>query len=184
MSTIKTYTYDDVSYASEEDVRQAIWENERKMFCQAPEEGEAEFWEARGVAYAETEAEDSLDELKKAKLSELGTAFFAWRNAGATLVSSLGFAADADSRAMQDITGLWVRATQDPDYTATFMDADNEAHELSAADILTLAQEVTQAGSDAYARKWELREKILAAEDAEALSAIEITFEVPDYSAG
>lgn len=182
MSTVKTYTYDGVSYAAEEEVRQAIWEKERKVFCVAPEENTAEFWEARGVEYSETVEEASLDDLKAAKLLKLSASFFAWRNSSATMISSLGFTADADSRAMQDITGLWIRATQDSDYTTTFMDAENVAHTVGAEDILTLASEVTRAGEDAYARKWELRAQIEAAEDVFALDAIEISFEAPDYT--
>ena len=184
MAVNKTYTYNGVTYTSAKKVRQAIWEAERKAFATEPEDGLEDFWAALGVAYAETEQEVSFASLKARKLKELEDAFLAWREDSATMVSSLGFVADADSRAMQDITGLWIKASTDSDFTTTFMDAENVAHTLGAEDVAVLASEVTQAGFDAYSRKWELRDAIEDAEDEEALDAVTVSFEVPDYTGG
>ena len=184
MAVNKTYTYNGVTYTSAKKVRQAIWEAERKAFGIEPEDGLEDFWAALGVTYAEEEQEVSFSSLKARKLKELEDAFSAWRGDEATMASSLGFSADADSRAMQDITGLWIRAQEDEDFTTTFMDAENVAHTLGAEDVAVLAAEVTQAGFDAYSRKWELRDAIDSAEDEEALDAVEVFFEVPDYTEG
>ena len=48
----------------------------------------------------------TLEEVKERKLSELSSAFDTWRSDGATLISSLGFEADADEKANADVNGL------------------------------------------------------------------------------
>ena len=50
---IKKYVYKDTVYRSAYALRQAIWENEYKVFGKEPEENKAEFWEKLGVIYTE-----------------------------------------------------------------------------------------------------------------------------------
>jgi hypothetical protein len=113
----------------------------------------------------------SLESLKAQKLEDLDTAFLEWRNDTAVMKSSLGFTADADTRAMLDIAGLATLGTG-----AVFMDADNQPHELTAEEIQVLQKEVVQSGTAAYSQKWALREAINAADSAAALDAIKIEF--------
>lgn len=177
---VKTYLYNDQSYSDERVLRNAIFEKDRIVF--GPEEGEdkAKFWEHFGVTYREdADPEPTLEELKDKRLKELDRAFSRWRNDGAALVSSLGFTADADQRAMIDVSGLV--ALEAP---AVFMDANNQPHELTAEQIKTLHREIIQSGNQAYQTKWAFRTLIEEASDAEALNGIEIEFVPVSFAGG
>ena len=50
---IKKYVYQGNTYRSAYALRQAIWNNEHKVFGKEPEENKTEFWENLGVAYTE-----------------------------------------------------------------------------------------------------------------------------------
>lgn len=176
---IKQYTYNDKVFSSEQLVRNAIWENEHKVFGPAPstKTKAKAFWKALGVIYTEKAApEPSLETLKAQKLSSLDRAFTQWRQDKAVLVSSLGFTADADERAMIDVSGLV--ALEAP---AVFMDADNTPHELSLEDLKVLQKEIIGSGNSAYQAKWMYREAVNAAEDKESLEAISFVFSPVDF---
>lgn len=177
---IKKYLYNGKEYRSAYQVRQAIFEAERKAFPAEPEEGKAEFWAEHGVTY--TEEEIPLDTLKSQKLAQLDRAFMQWRNDGATLISSLGFNADCDERAMIDVNGLVTICGETQ--TVAFMDADNQPHELSVGQLKVLQAEIIQSGTLAYQAKWQLRTAIESAESREALDAIEIKFTAVDFTVG
>lgn len=173
---ITKYLYNGKEYLSAYQVRQAIFETERKAFPEEPEEGKVEFWKALDVTY--TEEETPLEDLKAQKLDLLDMAFMQWRNDDATLVSSLGFMADCDERAMIDVNGL-VTICAD---TVTFMDADNQPHELTLEQLKVLQAEIIQSGTLAYQTKWMLRQAIEKAENKEHLDAIDIAFTAVDFS--
>lgn len=106
---------------------------------------------------------------------------------GATLKSSLGFEADSDSRANQDVNGLVtaaeaMAAAETAETKLTFMDANNEGHQVGLAELKTLQLEIIQAGNAAYQEKWKLRAAIEAATTKEELDAIEIVFQPLDFS--
>lgn len=63
---ISKWVYDGKDYYSDYDVRQAIFDKERKAFGPAPnDEGAvAQFWSTHGVTFTQTEYVPSLDELK------------------------------------------------------------------------------------------------------------------------
>ena len=176
---IKTWTYNGVAYQSEWQVRQEVFNKDHVSFGEAPEEGKVEFWAQYGVTY--TEEEIPLATLKEQKLGKLDSAFTRWRNDGATLVSSLGFTADCDERAMIDVNGLVTICGETQ--TVAFMDADNQPHELSIEQLKVLQAEIIQSGSLAYQTKWQLRTAIESAESKEALDAIEIKFTPVDFTA-
>ena len=94
-------------------------------------------------------------------------------------LSSLGFEADADERAMIDVSGLV--ALESP---AVFMDANNVPRELTADQIKILHKEIIQSGNKAYETKWALRNAISAAESKDALEAIELKFEPVNFLSG
>lgn len=176
---IKKYLYNYKEYSSEYQVRRAVWDNERKVFGKEPEEDRAEFWEKLNVTYSEEEQQFTLKELRAKKLGELDRVFYVWRSKQATLVSSLGFVADADERAMIDVSGLVTLEAP-----AVFMDANNVPHELTADQIKILHKEIIQSGNKAYETKWALRNAISAAESKDALEAIELKLEPVSFLSG
>lgn len=128
----------------------------------------------------------SLAEVKQSKLDELDFAFRQWNEKDATVVSSLGFVADSDSRAMMDVSGLIIVLESQPKSsrsTVSFMDHDNVAHDLTLDGLKTVQLEIIQNGQAAYSQKWAFRTQIESAESVEALQAIEITFTGLDFSA-
>lgn len=131
--------------------------------------------------------ENTVDEVRTEKLQALDSAFNAWYTDGATLKSSLGFEADSDSRAMQDVNGLVtaaeaMAAAETAETKLIFMDANNQGHEVGLAELETLRLEIIQAGQAAYQEKWKLRAAIEAAKTKEELGKIVIAFHPVDFS--
>ena len=180
---IKKYFYNGEEYLSEYAVRQAIWKEDHKVFGKEPEENRVEFWANLGVTYSEqpdppiVQHIPTLEEEKTIKLARLNDAFQQWRNDDATLISSLGFTADADERAMIDVSGLVAL-----DSPATFMDANNVPHELTADQIKVLHKEIIQSGNKAYETKWALRNAINACQSVEELEAVELKFKPVSFA--
>lgn len=170
------YLYKGVEYKSEHELRKAIFEQERKAFAKC---NTAEDWVKHGVYLVVTEP--AIDALKAQKIALLDRVFLRWRNDGATLVSSLGFKADCDERAMIDVNGLVTVCGESQ--TVAFMDADNQPHELTLGQLKVLQTEIIQSGTLAYQTKWQLRTAIESAENKEALDAIEIKFTPVDFTA-
>lgn len=129
--------------------------------------------------------EKTLNEARKEKMRALDSAFTSWYNDGATLKSSLGFEADSDSRANQDVNGLVTAAEAQATFAADgliFMDAKNVGHEVTLDQLKTLQLEIIASGNAAYQEKWKLRAAIEAATTKEELDAIEIVFQPLDFS--
>lgn len=169
---VKKYVYNGEEYSSVYAVRKAVFEAERKAFATPETEDE---WLALGVKVVEVQPD--LDELKARKLRLLDAAFMQWRGDGATLISSLGFTADADERAMIDVNGLVALGEG-----AVFMDADNNPHELTLEELRVLQVEIIQSGNAAYQQKWTLRKAVEEAENEEELKAVAIGFLPVDFS--
>lgn len=180
---IKKYFYNGEEYLSEYAVRQAIWKEDHKVFGKEPEENRVEFWANLDVTYSEqpdppiVQHIPTLEEEKTIKLARLNDAFRAWRNEEATLISSLGFVADADERAMIDVSGLVALGVP-----AAFMDANNVPHELTTDQIKVLHKEIIQSGNKAYETKWALRNAINACQSVEELEAVELKFEPVSFA--
>lgn len=173
----KTYKYKEQAYSNADTVRQAIWKTERKAFG-SPQN--ADEWVILGVTYIEEEITDpvpSIDEVRQRKLSELNRVFADWREDGATLISSLGFEADADEKASADVSGLVTLGE-----SAVFMDAENQPHELSLDQLKILQKEIIQSGISAYETKWAFRNEINSADSVDALNSIHISFEPKDFT--
>lgn len=124
--------------------------------------------------------EPSIDELRNNKLQTLDIIFMSWRDDGATLISSLGFEADCDERAMIDVNGLVTVCGETE--TVVFMGADNQPHELSLEQLKVLQAEIIKSGSMAYQTKWMLRTQIVSATTKGELDAIEIEFLPVDFT--
>ncbi len=155
----------------------AAWCNERN----ATIEDKGDYYEVVAIPEPEPVPEPTEEELlaqaKSAKLSELNTKFSAWREDGATLVSSLGFEADADEKANDDVSGLVILGK-----SATFMDADNQPHVLTIDQLKVLQTEIIESGVAAYETKWAYRNAVNSATTVDAVNAIEIKFEPKDFT--
>lgn len=129
--------------------------------------------------------EQTVEEVRTEKMRALDSAFTSWYEDGATLKSSLGFEADSDSRANQDVNGLVTAAEAQETFAADgliFMDAKNVGHEVTLDQLKTLQLEIIASGNAAYQEKWKLRAAIEAATTKEELDAIEIVFQPLDFS--
>lgn len=133
--------------------------------------------------------EKTVEEVRTEKKRALDSAFASWYEDGATVVSSLGFEADSDQRAMTDVNGLVTAAESRATFADTesgggliFMDANNVGHQVSLDQLKTLQLEIIQAGQAAYQEKWKLRDAIEKAKTKEELDAIEIVFQPLDFS--
>ena len=129
--------------------------------------------------------EKKLEEVRSEKERILESAFYSWYSDGATLISSLGYEIDSDSRAMQDVNGLVAAAEAQTTFAASgliFMDANNVGHEVALDQLKTLQLEIIASGNAAYQEKWKLRDAIEKAKTKEELDAIEIAFHPADFS--
>ena len=186
----KKYTYNGTEYNSTHQVRQAIWENEHKIFG-SPESNED--WEVLGVSVSYSDnfeyAVTDISQLKEMKLITLDGVFNAYRKSSDTfLVSSLGFRVNANVTAFDNVSGLVAqlqfkteKGEENPQ--VGFMTFDDELVMLDLEKMKTLQVEISENGSNVYAQKWALRQTILAAENAEDLSAIDIKFIHTDFTA-
>ena len=118
----------------------------------------------------------TLEEARAAALDALNAAFAA-AEAGGRVPSSAGFVIDATERSNRDIEGLItsMEATVTPE--TTFCAADNSFHTVTLEQLRAMRLEVIAHGQALYARKWELRTAIEAAETVEAVQGIVISFE-------
>ena len=193
---IVKFVYNGVEYLTERAVREAIYEKDKVFFSKSPSENKAQFWEKFGVTYTEEDEplanpprEPDLAELKQMKLGALDGAFSEYRNSGKTfLVSSLGFKANANVTAFDNVSGLVAQLQYKTDKgeenpQVGFMTFDDELVMLGLGDLKTLQVEISENGSNGYAQKWMLRQTIQAAENEEVLNAIEIKFVHTDFTA-
>lgn len=185
---MKTYKYQGIKYNSESQLRKAVWFKERKAL---PKRSTVEEWAKHGVELIITEpvaTEPTLEQMKSKKLSQLEANFNRYRESSDTyLVSSLGFKANANVTAFDNVSGLVAQLQHriengEENPQVGFMTFDDELVQLSLAQMKTLQVEISQNGSNIYAQKWALRQAIQAAEDKDALDAIEIVFTHTDFS--
>ena len=99
------------------------------------------------------------------------------------ITSSLGFNANCRYRAFMDVSGLVLQAknadvvaqaedgSAEP-ATVTFMDFEDQPHQLTASQLETLALEISKNGTRAYGVKWAYRSALEAAETIEEITEI------------
>ena len=176
---IQKYVYNGKEYATERAVRQAIFKQEKKVFGK-PET--AEQWSALGVAYSEEERVIPLDSLKAQKMNELEERFNEYRQSNEAFIeSSLGFRANANITAFNNVSGLVAQLQYrldggEANPTIGFMTFDDELVMLTLDGLKALQVEISQNGSLVYGRKWEIRTAIEQAQDEETLNEIDIEF--------
>ena len=176
---IQKFVYGGKEYASERAVRQAIFKQEKKVFGK-PET--ADQWAKLGVVYSEEERVIPLESLKSQKMNELEERFNEYRQSNEAFIeSSLGFRANANITAFNNVSGLVAQLQYRQDNgeanpTVGFMTFDDELVMLTLDGLKTLQVEISQNGSLVYGRKWEIRTAIEQAQNEETLNSIEISF--------
>lgn len=115
----------------------------------------------------------TFDELKAQKKAAIAAARFAAETAG-TVVNGVLIDTGRDSQAL--ITGAALAAMLDENYSLNWKTASGFIH-LSAPEIIAVAQAVRAHVQMCFDREGELVAQVDAAQDAEELDAIEITFE-------
>lgn len=88
--------------------------------------------------------------------------------------SSLGFTANADRIAKENVQGLIEEVGEG---TVQFCDYYNQFHELNKSQLETLKSEINQNGQALYAQKWQYRTAIENCVDNEGLDAVVATIE-------
>ena len=170
------YLYNNEKYNSLYSLRQAIGRVERlaygdiktqEEFNQLPLQNKVVFEEYDPID------EMNVEVLRSQKMSSMKQAFSQYRNSPDTSIeSSLGFKINAGSTAFTDVDGCIAQLEQgiiEPqsegqEATITFMDYDNQPHNLTLEQLKVLKSEIAANGSRAYAKKWEYREQITAAD--------------------
>lgn len=99
----------------------------------------------------------------------------------AHIKSSLGFTADANQTANENVNGLLVTIG---DGTAQFCDYYNKFHEVNKADLETMQTEIIQNAQYLYQQKWSYRTQIEECTDGDALDEIlaQIEFKYKDFT--
>lgn len=161
------YLYNSQKYTSLWSLRQAIWQNEHKVYGNPTTQ--EEFQEIGLNVTVETYDpldEMDLEQLRARCLSLLETQFTNYRNASTTYInSSLGFKANANVTAYNNVDGILLQAemgaaTLSEEGKVTFMDFDNQVQMLDANQLKTLKLEISENGSRAYGVKWQYRTQI------------------------
>ena len=123
--------------------------------------------------------EKSLSELKSDKLAELSakaSSFEQTENKEMYIISSLGYKVNADPKALRNIEVLIdLGVTQ-------FRNYDNENVEVTTDNLKTMKSEIGINSVKLYQQKWAMQDLINKAKTKEELDAIEIKFEMLDFS--
>lgn len=124
---------------------------------------------------AEAEAERNKFENRQARALIQLNADFETVKKRAHIMSSLGFEADANSTANENITGLLL--TLGDSETCQFCDYYNQFHELNKTQLTTLQNEIIQNAQNLYNQKWQYRTAIENCTDNDGLDAVIETIE-------
>ena len=120
--------------------------------------------------------EEMLAGAKATRLALLSERFAVAEREGHFL-SSLGFEVDANETANRNVTGLVTMLEATGEKETVFCDYGNVMRHVTLGQLQSLQLELIAYGRMLYARKWELREAVNAAQTPEAVAAIEINFD-------
>lgn len=126
--------------------------------------------------------EDLLKKAKIKKLEELSqvTALFENNlNKDMYFTSSLGFRVNGDRRTRSNIEDL---IHFSPDFPVEYRDYDNQKRKVTQEQLQTMLVEHITNGENLYYQKWLLESKIQECTTIEEVNAIEIKFEMMDFS--
>lgn len=177
------YLYNNEKYTSLYALRQAIGKTERLTY--GTPQTQEDFNKLPLQNKVTVEEYDPLDEidlevLRSQRMQQMKSAFNAYRNSPQTSIeSSLGFKVNANVDAFDNVEGCIAQIEQgvvrpiaeEQEATIAFMDFANTPHDLTLEQLNVLKAEIAQNGSRAYAKKWEYRTQIQAA-DREALKTM------------
>lgn len=128
--------------------------------------------------------EEKLANAKTAKLEELSRISHQYSAyecpVDMYIVSSTGFKVDADVCSQTNMQGLVLML--EPGQTTQYKDFNNEFQEVSREQLETMIVECEQNGLNLYQQKFEYESQINAAQSIEELDAIELVFEMMDFS--
>ena len=143
-----------------------IWQAEKDRLEQEQEEAEAEW--------------NKFENRKARALTQLNVDFETVKE-HAHLKSTLGFEADANPTAKENVQGL---IEEVGDSTVQFCDYYNQFHELNKSQLETLKSEINQNGQALYAQKWQYRTAIEQCSDNEGLDQVVagIEFKYKDFT--
>ena len=178
---IKRYEYQGLHFASERDLRKHLYDN-KKIALGKTSENASEFWAKYGVIYIEEQ--EPVEFFKQQKSLVIKQAFLQWRNNKAMLISSLGFKADSNERAMSDVSGLLIAYEDNQDTLITFRDAENQFRTLTYSQLKVLQLEIIENGNYAYQQKWLFDSQVEIATNKEELDAIKIEFIGKNFAEG
>lgn len=130
--------------------------------------------------------EEKLANAKTAKLEELSRISHQYSAyecpVNMYIVSSTGFKVDADVCSQTNMQGLVLML--EPGQTTQYKDFNNEFQEVSREQLETMIVECKQNGLNLYSQKFEYEAQINAAQTIEELDAIELVFEMMDFTEG
>lgn len=136
------------------------------------------------LTVVEVTAADRLTDAKTAKLQALSSEsskYQAWNCKEMYITSSLGFAVNSDQCSQNNISVL-IGMLPDDTTTTNFKIYDNTFKALNKPQLKTLLAECEKAGLALYQTKFALQAAINKATTKEELDAIEIKFEMADFS--
>lgn len=176
------YKYEGQEYNSEWALRRAM------PYVSLPKELTDEILQRFGIEKIEIPSPTTdLETARKMALIRLEQSFNEYSESkNSYITSSLGFKANCRYRAFMDVSGLILQAKnadavaqqeneEASPATVAFMDFDDTPHQLTAAQLETLALEISQNGTRAYGVKWAYRTAIESAESPEDIAQITAT---------
>ena len=130
--------------------------------------------------------EEKLEKAKDEKLAELSSVADNYAQYKCPIdmyiTSSTGFKVDADVCSQTNMQGLVLML--EPGQTTQYKDFNNEFQEVSREQLETMIVECKQNGLNLYQQKFEYEAQINAAQTIEELDAIELVFEMMDFTEG
>ena len=173
------YKYEGQEYNSEWALRRAM------PYVSLPKELTDEILQRFGIEKIEVPSPmTDLETARKMALIRLEQSFNEYSESkNSYITSSLGFKANCRYRAFMDVSGLILQAKnadavaqleneEASPATVAFMDFDDTPHQLTAAQLETLALEISQNGTRAYGVKWAYRTALESAESPEDIAQI------------
>ena len=114
-------------------------------------------------------------ELKAQKKADLDAAFHTACQHPVVMTAD-GWPADANETANRNVQGLITTMEATGAASVQFCDAENQFHDVTLDELKAIQLQIIELGQALYAKKWELRTAIEAAQDEDALAAIAISF--------
>lgn len=123
---------------------------------------------------------EEVKEKKEAELASVAGQYDQYKCDSMYITSSLGYKVNADIRSQTNMQGLI--DVLDDTATTLYKDYDNNFQTVTKANLETMKAEAIANGQNLYATKWKLQSEIDSATTIEELNAIEIKFEMMDFS--